>query len=651
MNISASRPAKGEAAALSLPSGAFTYRFLLAGFLLILIVFSLALDAGRVGICILTLVLCAGSADVLFRCGAKDLLNGRFSFALLVSVCLSCALLYSLVYTFFSKPLYGPLPGLYAEIGFLTALALWAQRRAVKQKELTKVFIKKLDDFLPKSGRLLVERRQAKVFAQELKPGDVILVKPGERIPCEGEIVKGKSAVDESLITGNMLPATKAVGSRVFSGTLNKSDDLYIKVTDNLASSPLMGVVNAIKTSELQRGERESKLDKFSAGLLPFALLCAGGAYAYLLYSADYARAAYFGGALLLAAGLGCPAAFIFSQVFSEFFARKGAAARKIELQNMPALEVLDDADTLFFDKTGTLTYGELRISGVYPQSPAQKKVLLECLATSEQLVDGPFAAAVNIYAQEHGIKTRKLLCFDVLPGLGVTATLARSKDKIIAGRAQWFAEQGLKVQGLLFADGTTICVAKNGEFLGYVTLSDVLRPGAHDMVQYLKEQKKEVILMSGDNESSVLTMAKGAGIDQMNFNVMPQTKAEIVGNMRALGKQVVMVGDGFNDITALLKANAGIVFSSGNNVYNNWVDIIIHRSDLYSINDLFTINKKLKNNLRANIFLAVLCNAAMLAWLLFFVNGPLPWFTALLCQLGGVLAVFLNAARLLNVK
>lgn len=639
-----------EACALSLPTRAFTYRFLLAFCLFLMILFSGAAGISRTGNFILTLIIYVFCADVFHRCGLKDLLRNNFSFAVLVSSSLTCALVYTLAYTFFAHPFFGTAPGLSGEIALLTLLALWIQRRLVQEREKTGVFIRKLDDFLPKSARLMNGQKQMKVFAYELHPGDIILVRSGERIPCEGEIVKGQSEIDESLITGNMLPAAKSKGSKVYAGTLNKAEDIFIKVTEVLDRSTIKHVIDTIKTSEVTRSGRGSKLDRQSLYLLPFMLIMALGVYAYILYTAEYSRALHFLGVFLLIMGLACPAGFIFAPVFSKTFCKLGARRKDITLQNLFALDVLEQADSIFFDKTGTLTYGELRISGVYADTAAQRKQLLEYLYAAEQSLDGAFAEAVQMYAVEKGVKLRKLMTFDFLPGMGVSAVL-RTKDKILAGRERWLRENGVEITGELATGQSVICVAKNGNFVGYVTLSDVLRPGAHELVGLLKSMGKEVILISGDNESSVLEMAKGAGIDQLNFNVLPQTKAEIIANQRALGKKVVMVGDGFNDITALLRANAGVVFATGKNVYNNWVDVIIHRKDLFSIADLFTINKRLKKNISTGVILAVAANLALLGWLIFGVKDFVAWYFVLLCQLGGVALVFLNAVRLLKIK
>lgn len=640
-----------ESAALSVPAKKYSYRFFLSVCFFILVLYSLMISASSTGIFVLVLLNLLCCADVLFKNAWKDLERFHFSLSTLVCVAVLACFCYGLSKTFFVSSLAGNAPDLYICLSCTVMSYLWLGSRLSRRKERTKVFIKKLDDFLPKSGRLVDgQQREKMVFASELKAGDIIRVKAGERIPCEGEIAKGETAIDESLISGNMLPTAKAVGSRVYAGTLNKGAEVMVRVTQGLEQSVIAGVIAAIKNSERRRCVRKDELDTYAPYLLVLAVIVAFSAYTYFYWAGDYRRPLHTLGLLLLVMGLSCPLSFFFCSVFPSWFVKWGAKRQKIILQALGALEVLKKADAVFFDKTGTLTYGELRIHEVHPAKGKKKQDLLVCLATAEQMVDGPFASAVNLYAQEQGVTAQKLLCFDVFPGLGVTAT--SGKNIFLAGRPEWLKEQGVPIEQTPFGGQAVICGAKNGKYLGYVTLDDKLRPGAAQMVQALQEMGKEVILMSGDNEASVSAIAQEIGITNYNFGVLPQTKAEILSNFSALGKKAVMVGDGFNDITALLRADAGIVFSSGKNVYNNWVDIILKRTDLAAITDLFRMNYQLTQRIRGNVLLSILCNLALIAVLLFV---PVPptymWCVVPTGMVVSVAIIFLNSARLLNIK
>ncbi len=638
-------------AALSVASQAFTYRFFLSVCLLFVVLGAVAFSYSALGIFILVLIDMLFCGGILLRCGLKDLWNGRFSLALLVSVCAWCGFIYSALNSFRLYAWHGPVTDLYVYTMLLLTLTLWVERRLSREREKNRVFIKKLDDFLPKSGRLCEGRQFKKVFAGELNKGDLVFVKKGERLPADGIIRKGKTSIDEQLITGNMMPTAKRVDNNVYAGTLNKSDHIYVEVTQPLKSSAIMSIMHAIKTGERHRAITRSILDGYAGWVLGtiagLCVLC----YVGLLIRYGWAQWQAYLGVFLFVAALFCPAALAFAVIFPSFFAGSGARRLKMKIQNFSALERIFKADTFFFDKTGTLTYGQLRVSGIYPVTAEGKKKLLDAVITAEQLVDGPFAAAVNMYAKEHNIKPKKLLAFDVLPGLGVDAQ--SRGNRILAGSIPWMGEQGITVsQEITQQCEAVICVALNGTYLGYLTLSDELRPGATDMVELLQARKKQIILVSGDNESSVSTIANQAGIDKYNFFVLPKTKAEIVLNMRGLGQQVVMVGDGFNDIIALLQADAGIVFSSGRNVYNNWVDIIVKRRDLKAVEFLFAIYQKLRHIIAQNVVLAVVLNAALALWLVWqSEKAPAPWQWPVAGALAVVAVVWLNSTRMVHIK
>lgn len=638
-------------AALEVPSRAFTYRFFLSTCFLMLVLFSSALGHSAMGTFVLALLDVLFCGDILLRCGLTDVSRGRFSLSALVSVCALCGFVYSLLNSFHIVSWHGPVTDLYVYTMLLITLVLWVERRLSREKEKTRVFIKKLDDFLPKAARLCVGRQFRTVFATELKAGELVFVKTGERLPCDGIIRKGKTSIDEQLITGNMMPTAKRLGNNVYAGTLNKSDHIYVEVTHTLPTSAIMGIVNAIKNSERNRASSRSLLDGYAAWVLSMIVLCGVGGYVWLLYQYGLAQWKAYLGVFLFVTALFCPAALAFAVIFPWFFARSGARRLQLKIQNLHALERIVNASTFFFDKTGTLTYGELRVSGVYPVAEENRKQLLKAVITAEQLVDGPFADAVNTYAREHKIKPNKLLTFDVLPGLGVQAR-SRGTD-IKAGSIPWLSEQGITVtQEITQQCEAVICVAVNGVYVGYLTLADELRPGAQEMVHMLQARRKELILVSGDNEASVSAIAREAGIEKYNFFVLPKTKAEIVGNMQGLGQQVVMVGDGFNDIIALLKADAGVVFSSGKNVYNNWVDVIVKRRDLKAVHYLFSIHKKLGSTIRQNVVLSVLLNGVLAAYLVWqSANGPAPWQWPVTGALGVVLIVWLNSTRMLHIK
>ncbi len=638
-----------QLAAFRVPARKFSYRFLLSLCLCLLILLSLSLRSSSMGIFTLVLINVAFCADVFFRCAWKDLVHLKCSFAVLVSLSVGAGFLYSAFNTFLTKPLAGPVADVYVYISCLLTLALWVQYRSIHLQERTSVFIKKIDDFLPKSGRLCQDNKQRMVFVNELKVGDRIRVNPGERIACDGIILQGNTSIDEQLISGNILPTIKQQGSVVYAGTLNKTAPIEVEVTAGLRSSAIMSVLDAIKQHEFLHNYVPDRLDKAAPWLVASLVLAAGGTYVYVLAMQGWTNWFYNLGFFWIVLALGCPLALLFSSVFPDFFVKKGAAHLGIILNRLAALQTFVKADTIFFDKTGTLTLGTLSIAGVFPAPACNENELMTTLLTIEQKVDGPFAQAVQDYAQTLNLTATTIKSFEVIPGQGV---LARTKkDILLAGRKAWLKEQKITIPSLDLGPETVILVAKNGRYLGYVTLIDSLRERAAETVSFLKQEQKEVILISGDTESSVQAVAKQIGIEKTNSNVLPKTKAEIITNLQALGKEVAMVGDGFNDIVALLKADTGILFFSSRNVYNHWVDILIKKDDLFVLADLFKIDSSLHRVVRYNIIMVALLQGLFIIALFWWPDLLARWQAILGISLVGIIFVLLYSMRLLKIR
>ena len=614
-----------------------------------LLLFSFAFHYSGVSFFILVLLNTVFCADIFVYSAWKDFWRGRVGLSLLVSVAVAAGFTSVLLHTFFTQYALERVPELYLYTSAFLTISLWAQGRRVREQERARIYIKKIDDFLPKAARRLVGSQVRKVFANELYRGDIVQVNPGERFPCDGIITHGKTSIDEQLITGNALPAYKITGQQVYAGTVNKTASVYVEVTRTLEDAELITILAAVQNSELRRSYCTSRLDTFAAWALFFILLVAGAQYGFAYYHGNASYRLLQLNNLLVILGL-APLGVLFAEGFPAFFALRCAKRKGIRVQNRYALAQLMQADTVFFDKTGTLTYGELSVCNVYPNPQTGLKKLLEVAASAEQRVDGPFAAAILKYARRHRTVLQEVDSFSVLPGFGVKALLG--SETVWAGRAQWLEEQGIKVPKQVQQETeTVICVAQGKRFLGYFVLEDALRDGAAQSVAYLKKLGKEPLLISGDNEPAVAAIAREVGIEKHNFNVLPKTKAEIITNLRALGKKVIMIGDGFNDIVALLQADVGIVFLSGKNTYHNWVDILISRRDLYALVDLFKIDKSIRRTGWFNAVLACVCTVGWIEFLLWYFAQQADGYWTLGGNVVIVLLILLNSMRLSNIK
>ncbi len=638
-------------AAFDQPSSAFLYRFYLSACLFLLLLFSLRLHYAPISFFILVLFNAVLCADIFVKSAWKDIFHARAGFPFLVSVVVYAGFFYSAFNTFVTRQLFGPVDDLYLYVSLFLTLSLWTQFCRVRERESVQIYVQKIDDFLPKSGRKLEGEDVRPVFANELKPGDKVIVKKGERLPCDGIIVQGSTSLDEQLITGNMMLAYKKEGNPVYAGTINKASPIAVEVTAPIGSSVLMGVMNAVRNNELRHRMFTTQLDTFSAFTLTVLLVIAMGQYGWLVYRNGGWW--HYSGVVLVLLSLGTPLALLFAESLPVYFAKRAARKAGIRIQNRYALDLLEFSDTMFFDKTGTLTRGELAVSGVYPatDTPRSKKILLEAAACAEQQADGPFAGAVMKYTLRNRIFPKPVTSMEMIPGVGVQVVAGR--NIIFAGRIPWMEEQGIELpQEVYWVQEAVICIAKNGVYLGYLTLSDALRPGARDVVDFLKQKEKDLLLVSGDNDLSVSAVADELDIEKRSSNVLPKTKAEIVGNLQAMGQKVVMVGDGFNDIVALLKADAGIAFSSGKNVYNHWVDVLIERPDLYPIMDLFKINQKLRRTSRFNAVASLLLSVVWVEFLFEQASFHVAdWRWTLGGSVAVLLLVILNSMGLLRIK
>lgn|GEM_PF-1944749 len=641
-------PALSVSAAFAQPSVAFLYRLYISLGLFLLMLFLLTFHYSEVGFFILVLISAVFCADIFVRSAWQDLWRGKIGFPLLVSVAVYSGFLYSVLHTFLSTAMFGPVEELYLYISLFVTLSLWVQYRRVKKTERVNIYIKKIDDFLPKSGR----KRQADairmVFAGELKPGDEILVKPGERFACDGTILEGKTSVDEQLITGSVVPTYKQPGSTVYAGTVNKSAEVWVQVVKPLLSSALMNVVNCVQQCEIRRGKFTSSLDRQSKWTLLGVILVAVGQYAWTMYQHGVGVWAQEMGVLLVMLSACAPLALLFAESFPLFFACRFAASKGIKIQNHYALGLLPACDVVFFDKTGTLTKGCLSVQEVKAASSKAERTLLEVLATLSQREEDVLSKSLFAYTRQKRVSPKKVEMLEMFPGLGVRAV--GEKRKMLVGRVQWMEEQGVKIPSDVAQSAqTVICVARDEVYLGYVTLADALRPGAAETIDFLKKKGKEVFLLSGDNEPVVAQVAKQVGIEKFNANVLPQTKAEIITNLRALNKKTVMVGDGFNDIVALLNADAGIAYSSANNVYANWVDILIYRRDLGPLAELFKLQAKIRYISCVNALVAFLFSVVWVEFLFSRLPQVSDWRWIMGGSLTILLLIFLNSMRLLK--
>ena len=481
-------------------------------------------------------------------------------------------------------------PTLYYESAVvIVALILLGKHLEQRAKRQTTRAIQALQQLRPDVAHLLPDgknRRETQdVPSGELLPNDCVLVRAGERIPADGEVIKGQSHVDESMITGEPLPVSKQVGQRVTGGTLNQEGALEVRVTHTAAQSVLQHIVQAVEQAQLQKAPVQRLVDQVAAVFVPVVVLVAVVTWgAWVLTGMSAMDAAWVAVAVLVIAcpcalGLATPAAIM---------AGTGAAARHgILIKDATVLEKAHRIQTVIFDKTGTLTQGAPVLEHLQPAAGVSHHDLLGCAAGLQHSSTHPLAQATRDAAQAQGVQIIEPLKAEVVAGCGV-----RVPDRVTAlGRLEWLQTLGVDTQGLdpqpWFEQGLTVsAVARDGQLLGLLVFGDAPKPGAAEAIRHLQQNDIRVLMVSGDHPVAAQHMARRLGFTNMadvHGRVMPEGKAAFINQWRSQHTGgVAFVGDGVNDAPALAAADLGLAMasSSGSDIAMHSASITLMRPD-----------------------------------------------------------------------
>ena len=498
------------------------------------------------------------------------------------------------------------------EVGMLITfinLGRWLEARS---KSRAGEAVARLFQIAPKFARRLAAGKEETVPVAEIVPGDVILLRPGEQVPVDGRVLAGASSVDESLLTGETVPADKAPGATVYAGTVNKTGSLEFKAEGVGEETVLMKIVKAVEESQAEKGEVQHLVDRISAWFVPVVFLIAVVSGGLWLHYGDLPRAVNIFAAVLAVA---CPCAMGLAVPMAVAVGFGRAASSGILIRNADVLERVSGVDVVIFDKTGTLTEGRLRLGELRPWETGEKD-LLELLAAAEDRSEHPFAEAVRARAAEAGVKAFPVSTFEAVPGKGVKASSAAGE--ILAGSLKWFDELGADVpeaarREITAATDSLLLVSQAGRFKGYARLSDALRPGTAELIKDLAAAGIEPVLASGDRQAVVAAVAASIGIKAFHAEVFPEEKRRLVMRYKALGKRTAMVGDGFNDAPALSEADIGMAMRSGTDVAAQASDITLMNNDLRSVITAVKISRAIRRVINQNLAWAFVYNAALI--------------------------------------
>ena len=495
--------------------------------------------------------------------------------------------------------------------------------------------IKDLLDFLPRNASVRRNGTSREIAASEIRIGDIVLVKPGSRIPVDGEVIAGNSFVDQSTITGESLPVEKLSGTSVYAGTINQSGSLEVRTTGIGRDTAFGKIIDAVEEAEKARAPIQRTADRLAGYLVYFALGCAALTFIITRDLKSTISVIIVAGACGIAAGT--PLAIL---------GAIGRAAREGSIiKGGLYLEILASVDTVVLDKTGTLTYGNPEITHIRPAPAVSERAVLEAASIAERPSEHPLARAVLRKASEASLPAVEPTSFNYVPGKGLVCLL--EDEEIIVGKTSLLREHHIELNGFgnTSEQSSDILVARGGRLLGALQVADKLRPGASEAVASLQRMGLRVVLLTGDSQSIAESVGKELGIHEIAAELLPEQKVERIRALIAGARKVAMVGDGVNDAPALMQANVGIAMGSGTDVARESAQVMLLGNDLLKLVETLHIARRCHRIIMANFAGTLIVDGIGVGLAAFGFLNPL---LAAFIHVSSELAFILNSARLL---
>ena len=546
----------------------------------------------------------------------------------------------------------------------ITTLVLLGQVLELRARGRTRSAIRSLLNLSPKTARRVEkDQREHDIPISNVRVGDVLRIRPGEKIPTDGVVIDGESHVDESMLTGEPIPVAKASRDKLVGGALNGSGSLLMRVESVGEDTLLAQIVGLVSEAQMSRAPVQKLVDQVAAYFVPVVIAVSVSTFlAWTLWGPEptLAYAVVNAVAVLIIA---CPCALGLATPMSIMVGTGRGALQGVLIKNAEALEALHKVDTLVVDKTGTLTLGKPTLQKVLvvDESLDDESSILELAASLEAGSEHPLATAIVNGARDRGVQTRAVSDFNSVTGEGVTgkldgyaialgnATLMETLQIGHAGALQDAADQ-LRAQG-----HTVMFVAREQQLIGCISVSDPIKANARDTMDELHQAGLRVVMVTGDHDQTAQAIARQLGIDAVHAGVLPQDKAAIIKNMQAEGRLVAMAGDGINDAPALAQATVGIAMGTGTDIAMESAGITLVKGDLSGILRARRLSIATLHNIRQNLWFAFLYNALgvpVAAGVLYPVFGILlsPMIAAAAMSLSSV-SVIANALRLRHVS
>ncbi|MBA2964658.1 heavy metal translocating P-type ATPase [Ramlibacter sp. MAH-25] len=600
--------------------------------------------------------------------GWQSLLNRSLNMFTLIALGTGAAWLYSMVGTL-APGLFPPeLRGhegavaIYFEAAaVITVLVLLGQVLELRAREKTSGAIKALLDLAPKTAvRVGSDGSDETVQIDTIQVGEHLRVRPGEKVPVDGELIEGKGTVDESMVTGEPMPVAKAPGSKVTAGTINQTGGFVMKAEKVGADTLLSQIVHMVAAAQRSRAPIQRMADQVAAWFVPVVIVVALVTFgAWLLWgpSPAFSYALITSVAVLIIA---CPCALGLATPMSIMVGVGRGAQHGVLIRDAEALERMEKVDTLVVDKTGTLTEGRPKVVHIEAAAGFQSDDLLQKLASVERASEHPLAMAVVAAAQERRLQLSEVTDFDSPVGKGVVGRVGGMD--VVSGAGKFLGERGVDVASLQAAaekqrarSATVIFVALAGRLAGFVAIADPIKETTPAALKALREAGVRIVMLTGDGKTTAEAVGKELGIDEVVAEVFPEDKANIVQRLRGEGRVVAMAGDGVNDAPALAAAEVGIAMGTGTDVAMESSGVTLLKGDLMGIVRARKLSQATMRNIRQNLFLSFAYNVAgipLAAGVLYPLFGLLlsPVVAAAAMALSSV-SVIANALRLRTVS
>ena len=565
---------------------------------------------------ILTILFLIYGYDIL-KSGYKNLIHRMPNMDTLVSIGVLSSFFYSVYGMYMTlKGNHSYIMDLYFESSAIVIYFVKLGRYLDKiSKDKTKSAIQKLVEITPNTATIEENGTERTVTLDEIKKGTIVIAKPGDKIAVDGEIIEGKTHLDEAFITGESKPSTKSVGEKVIAGSLNYDGIIKYKAEKIGKDSTISEIVRLVIEASNTKAPIAKIADKISGYFVPAVILIAIITFiAYLSLGFNVSTALTTFVTILVVAcpcslGLATPLAIIVSEGLC---ASNGILVKKSEI-----LENASKINTIVFDKTGTLTYGNLQISKIYNYSNLTNEELIKLASSLEHSSTHPISNAFTSYMKEKNINKLTPTNFQNLPGYGIIGEL--NGETIMLGNRKLVEKYSIQNshiedENTLSSDGNTIIyIIKNSEIIGLIGVNDIIRSNAKDVIKKLNDKHMQTIMLTGDNKSTAEKIARELGITKVIANVLPSEKADIIKDLKLSNNKVMMCGDGINDSPALANSDIGVSVQSGTDIAMDSSDVILTKNDLSSILKLITISEKTIKNIKQNLFWAFFYNLLMI--------------------------------------